>query len=176
MKWAVLVSLAVLLAACGGKDEQTAPGNRTKAARVASAPIIDRPEPVAGTPTVVTPASRPKKRATKPAAHPAAAGITYRAIGTEPFWAVAVRGHQATLERPGHASGIFLIETIADDSSLRFRGDGFAMTVTPGPCSDGMSDAIWSDRVQIAYGDGTLKGCGGERHAPSEDDRRDRAP
>lgn len=37
------------------------------------------------------------------------------------------------------------------------------MTVAPGPCSDGMSDAIWSDRVQIAFAEGTLKGCGGDR-------------
>ena len=40
------------------------------------------------------------------------------------------------------------------------------MTVTEGPCSDGMSDSIWSDRAQIAFADGALKGCGGERVDP----------
>ena len=45
--------------------------------------------------------------------------------------------------------------------------DGFTMTVSEGPCSDGMSDAIWSDRVQIAFAQGVYKGCGGDR----EEDR-----
>ncbi|MCP1470155.1 hypothetical protein J3E64_001842 [Sphingobium sp. OAS761] len=34
-----------------------------------------------------------------------------------------------------------------------------------------MSDAIWSDRVQLAFGEGSWKGCGGLR-----DDRRESAP
>ena len=41
--------------------------------------------------------------------------------------------------------------------------DGFSMTVTDGPCSDGMSDAHWADRVALSFGEGTLKGCGGVR-------------
>jgi uncharacterized membrane protein len=56
-----------------------------------------------------------------------------------------------------------------DDRAIRYLGDGFAMTATEGPCSDGMSDAIWSDRVQIAFGEGTLKGCGGIREDMRED-------
>jgi len=37
------------------------------------------------------------------------------------------------------------------------------MTVAEGPCSDGMSDSIWSGRVQVAFAEGTLKGCGGHQ-------------
>jgi uncharacterized membrane protein len=96
----------------------------------------------------------------------------YRAIGTEPFWAVTVRGSTATLERPDRQSARFAVSRSDDAKAIRYVGDGFAMTLTEGPCSDGMSDAVWSDRVQIAFGEGTLKGCGGVR----EDDRREALP
>ena len=87
----------------------------------------------------------------------------YSAIGTEPFWAVIVRGSIATLQRPDHAPLRFTVRVGNDGKAVRYQGDGFAMTLTEGPCSDGMSDAIWSDRVQLAFADGVLKGCGGLR-------------
>lgn len=88
----------------------------------------------------------------------------YRAIGTEPFWAVTIRGDHLRLTRPDHDAverrGVIRTD---DGRTLRYRAADIAMVVTPGPCSDGMSDAIWSDRVQIAFAEGTLKGCGGAR-------------
>ncbi|NYI22787.1 putative membrane protein [Sphingobium francense] len=87
----------------------------------------------------------------------------YRAIGTEPFWAVTVKGSTAVLERPDKAPVRYAITRNDDKRALRFLGEGFSMTVTEGPCSDGMSDALWSDRVAVAFGEGTLNGCGGLR-------------
>ncbi|BDD67768.1 hypothetical protein Sj15T_27890 [Sphingobium sp. TA15] len=87
----------------------------------------------------------------------------YRAIGTEPFWAVTVNGSTAVLERPDKAPVRYAITRNDDKRALRFLGEGFSMTVTEGPCSDGMSDALWSDRVAVAFGEGTLNGCGGLR-------------
>ncbi|WP_188062867.1 membrane-like protein [Sphingobium sp. KCTC 72723] len=104
----------------------------------------------------------PVPRGTAPAPRPAPARSdtpAYRAIGTEPFWAVTVRGTTATLERPGVVAIPFTVVRDTDG----YRGDGFAMTISQGPCSDGMSDALWSDRVAIAFGEGVLKGCGGAR-------------
>lgn len=51
----------------------------------------------------------------------------------------------------------------SEKRTMRYVGDGFAMTISQGPCSDGMNDALWSDRVAVAFADGVLKGCGGER-------------
>lgn len=85
----------------------------------------------------------------------------YRAIGTEPFWAVVVKGSVATLQRPDHRPLRYTVARTDDPRAIRFLGEGFTMTITEGPCSDGMSDAIWSDRVQLSFGEGTLKGCGG---------------
>ncbi|WP_150292196.1 membrane-like protein [Sphingobium estronivorans] len=87
----------------------------------------------------------------------------YRAIGTEPFWAVTVKGSTATLERPDKAPVRFAVSRYNDGRTIRYLGGGFSMTLSEGPCSDGMSDAIWSDRVAIAFGEGTLDGCGGAR-------------
>ncbi|MBA4755259.1 MAG: membrane-like protein [Sphingobium sp.] len=87
----------------------------------------------------------------------------YRAIGTEPFWAVTVRGTVATLERPDQGAMQFAVARASEKRTMRYVGDGFAMTISQGPCSDGMNDALWSDRVAVAFADGVLKGCGGER-------------
>jgi len=108
-------------------------------------------------------------RETAPATAQRQVRTDYRAIGTEPFWAVTVRGATATLERPDHPPVRFAVARDGEVQTIHYRGEGFAMTISEGPCSDGMSDALWSDRVAVAFGDGVLKGCGGERdEGPSE--------
>ncbi|WP_340266296.1 hypothetical protein [Sphingobium mellinum] len=74
-----------------------------------------------------------------------------------------VKGSVLHLERPDRAPKRFAIARTDDGKAIRYLGQGFAMTVTEGPCSDGMSDAVWADRVSISYDEGTLKGCGGVR-------------
>jgi uncharacterized membrane protein len=96
------------------------------------------------------------------------APAAYRAIGTESFWALTISGDAAVLERPGQPPRRFSVRRSDQGGVIRYNGDGFTATRTEGPCSDGMSDAHWSDRVQIAFADGTLKGCGGAR-----EDRRE---
>ncbi len=90
----------------------------------------------------------------------------YAAIGTEPFWAVRIEGDRLLMERPDQAPIRLSVRRSIMGGEIHYRGEGLALTITPGPCSDGMSDAIWSDRVQIAFSGGTLKGCGGERQMP----------
>jgi len=102
-------------------------------------------------------------RETVPAPAQRQVGTDYRTIGTEPFWAVTVGGATATLERPDHPPVQFAVARTVEERTIRYRGEGFAMTISDGPCSDGMSDALWSDRVSVAFADGALKGCGGER-------------
>lgn len=157
--------MALLLLAGCGAEEATPPAPAparpapvAKAAPAASAPRDD----VAPRPAPPAPSSgdAPPPR---PDAPPAP---DYRAIGTEPFWAVTIRETVASLERPDHSPMRFHVRRAADDRSIRYQGDGFSLTATEGPCSDGMSDAVWSDRVQIAFAGGTLKGCGGEREDP----------
>ncbi|MFZ2997891.1 COG3650 family protein [Sphingobium sp.] len=158
--------LVLLLAACGKGDD---------------APVADNAQPESTSPIIihnivdnsVSPENHsenvPRETAT-PRPAPAAAPVPspkprtgYHAIGTEPFWAVTVIGSTATLERPDKDRIRFAVSRSADPVAIRYQGNGFAMTLTPGPCSDGMSDSLWSDRVAVAFGEGTLKGCGGVR-------------
>ncbi|PHQ64371.1 MAG: membrane-like protein [Sphingobium sp.] len=152
-----------LLTACGDTPPAGNDAAPVKAPITAPvAPVMNDSEPDTSTPPPL-PASRPKPLVSRETHAPSVAEPDYRAIGIEPFWAVTVRGSIATLERPDKPPMRFTVHASQDRRTIRYQGDGFTMTVSEGPCSDGMSDAIWSDRVQISFGQGTLKGCGGVR-------------
>lgn len=85
-------------------------------------------------------------------------GAFYHARGTEPFWAVSIYGGTLMLERPDAPSQHF---PVSRDGN-RYSGEGIQMTLAAGPCSDGMSDRIYPEKVQIALSGAVLKGCGGE--------------
>ncbi len=172
MKQAWLLMLALALAGCGEEDERVATNNAAaetvEGAAVAGAPIIDNSEIMNEIAKRRDSAKEPADavpRETPPSGRrpPWLPRIEYRAIGTEPFWAVTVRGAAAVLERPDKPPVRYTVSRQDDQRTIRYLGESFSMTVSEGPCSDGMSDAIWSDRVQVAFGEGTLKGCGGER-------------
>ena len=158
-----LAILAILLlTACGPEHAQVENVREDNAAApVAGAPILNQsvgnqPPPQAETAQgseTAPPAPRPQTP--QPS--------RYRALGTEPFWAVTVKGSTAILERPDKPPVSFSVSRDDDGRAVRFLGEGFTMTVQDGPCSDGMSDAVWADQVSVAFGEGTLKGCGGDR-------------
>lgn len=163
------MSALLLLGGCakydaGNEDagNQAAVPIPADAAPQASVPIIrnegDEAEPVQASPQSVAPVAAlpPTKRAPSEAA-------AYRALGTEPFWSVTVRQGRATLERPDRPPLTVAVTLTEDPRALRYVGEGLTLLVTPGPCSDGMSDSLYADRTQVAFGEGTLKGCGGPR-------------
>ncbi len=85
--------------------------------------------------------------------------------GTEPFWGVRIAGGQANYANPDHPEGYdFAVERFAGNNGLGFSGtmEGAAVTITltPGACSDGMSDRTYPYVATIALGDETLRGCG----------------
>ncbi|WP_298400058.1 membrane-like protein [Sphingobium sp.] len=156
---------ALLLSGCGQGDPV---GNQAlpKAAANVTAPINDSVpanRADAPVPAPPQPKSRFKPLVSRETSAPVPQRPDYRAIGTEPFWAVTVHGSTAMLQRPDKPALRFAVSRTDDARAIRYLGDGFVLTATEGPCSDGMSDVLWSDRVQIAFGDGVLKGCGGER-------------
>ncbi|WP_311269961.1 membrane-like protein [Sphingobium sp. WCS2017Hpa-17] len=166
-RWLLLPLL--MIGGCG--SEQPA-ANRTEATPDVVAPINNSVanESVAPLPAPMPPPvdeAKPLVSRETPLRRPTLAD--YRAIGTEPFWAVTIRGSTAFLERPDHRPLRYSVVHDGDDRAVRYLGEGFTLTATQGPCSDGMSDAIWSDRVQIAFGEGTLKGCGGIREDEGPD-------
>jgi uncharacterized membrane protein len=86
-------------------------------------------------------------------------------IGTEPFWGIRITGGQASYSHPEHPEGLdFAVTRFAGNNGLGFSGtlDGqaVAITLTPGECSDGMSDLAYPFVATVAYGEATLRGCG----------------
>lgn len=164
MRRAALVVLC--LSACGGEPTPPTMANGSTVAPqkaiVASIAVATTPDPALKSLEAAVPAIRKPlvSRGTPPSHR---SKPDYRAIGTEPFWAVSVRGDSLVLDRPDQPPRRYRVTRSDDGRAIRYSGDGFSMIVSEGPCGDGMSDAIWSDRVQVAFEDGTLKGCGGER-------------
>lgn len=164
---AKLCGVAVLLVLGGCGQEEGPPGSsRKEEAPAAKTVIVERQDGAneshaAGPPPA--PASPANTVAPLPRPAPPSSETRYRAVGTEPFWAVTVKGSELTLERPDRPSVRVPITRTDDGRAIRYLGDGLAMVVTEGPCSDGMSDAVWAERVSVSFGEGTLKGCGGVR-------------
>lgn len=89
--------------------------------------------------------------------------------GTEPFWGGTVRGDALTWRTPENtADGNDAGQSIAVDRfygqggiafSGMLAGDTFDMMVTPGTCSDGMSDRSYPYTVTVRIAERQLEGC-----------------
>lgn len=91
-----------------------------------------------------------------------AAAAEYRALGTEPFWALVISEKGMRLEEPGRRLRIFRTPPAkAGWNGYRRISKAVTVDVTHVPCSDGMSDRRYPDTVMVFIGDRTLNGCGG---------------
>ena len=85
--------------------------------------------------------------------------------GTEPFWGGQVAGQRLTWSTPENIEGSVIdVERFAGRGGLSFSGAldeaPLDMTVTPGTCSDGMSDYAYPFTVTVQLGGETREGCG----------------
>ncbi|MBV1917525.1 MAG: hypothetical protein KUG65_05635 [Sphingomonadaceae bacterium] len=85
--------------------------------------------------------------------------------GTEPFWGGETRGDHLTYSTPENIDGARIaVVRFAGRGGLSLGGklDGasFDMMVTPGECSDGMSDRTYPFVVTLKIGKETKQGCG----------------
>jgi uncharacterized membrane protein len=92
-------------------------------------------------------------------------------VGTEPFWGLKVESGEGLWTTPENQPGTrFALTRFAGNNGLGFSGtlDGepFTATLTPGECSDGMSDRSFPFVATIALGGETLKGCGYSESQP----------
>lgn len=90
------------------------------------------------------------------------APATYMALGTEPFWNLEVTPARLNFNRPD-AAHIFVANPgwRMVSGARVIRSARMTVTVLPGPCSDGMSERAYADRVTVVV-DGTMyRGCGG---------------
>lgn len=96
-------------------------------------------------------------------------GERLRFVGTEPFWGGEVAGTALRYSTPEQPEGTMLsVERFAGRGGLSYAGTlagaAFDMAVTPGECSDGMSDHVYPFTVTLRLGDGAgeelRNGCG----------------
>ena len=89
----------------------------------------------------------------------------FRALGTEPFWNVNVEGDTLTFTTPEDQDGTVMQGARREvDSGVEIAGshDGktFVLALSPGACSDGMSDNRYQWVASFRFGDIDYKGCG----------------
>lgn len=101
--------------------------------------------------------------------HPAPSGAAYRAVGTEPFWGLLIDPANITFTAPHAAPVIQRTPSVIN---------GFAGPIYQTPrinvnivrnqrCSDGMSDRVYPDKVQVTADGRRFEGCGGEAVMPA---------
>ncbi|HVM22265.1 MAG TPA: hypothetical protein VM308_03040 [Sphingomicrobium sp.] len=94
---------------------------------------------------------------------PPPAPAPYRALGTEPFWNVLIDEHHITFIEPDR-------QPITQPTPTPINGVAGPIYQTPRihvnivknqQCSDGMSDRVYPDRVQVTVDGRRFNGCGG---------------
>ena len=88
----------------------------------------------------------------------------FTALGTEPFWAAAVDGDSLRYRTPEDQAGqqIAVTRRAAGESVVVTGTLGEAplrLAVTAGPCSDGMSDAIYPYMAELTIAGRSATGC-----------------
>lgn len=91
-------------------------------------------------------------------------GETVHFSGTEPFWGGQVKGMVLTYTTPRKPDGeTITVERFAGRNGLSYSGalggKSFIMAVTPGECSDGMSDRTYPFTVTLEIDGETRNGC-----------------
>jgi len=89
-------------------------------------------------------------------------GIT--TLGTEPFWNARIEGATLTYSTPEDLDGTLVtIERFAGNGGLGISGELYGsplqLAITPGQCSDGMSDRIYPYTATLSLGGENLLGC-----------------
>lgn len=92
----------------------------------------------------------------------------YRLIGTEPFWGGTVTASEIVYTTPENQQGERIAVTAAygphsETYSGWLDGQPFMLTLTAGPCSDGMSDNVHAYRAALLVRGEQRQGCANPR-------------
>lgn len=89
---------------------------------------------------------------------------TLHVTGTEPFWSGEATRSTVLYSTPEDQKGTTIaVERFAGRNGVsfsgRFQGQDFVMAVSPGRCSDGMSDRMYPFHVVLKVSGETREGC-----------------
>lgn len=92
----------------------------------------------------------------------------YRAVGNEPGWALTIGEDQ--LNYIGDYGEVRITqpkpEPIIGFAGEIYRTPRLDVNIVHGRCSDGMSDYVYADKVQVTADGKRVEGCGGKRTLP----------
>jgi uncharacterized membrane protein len=89
---------------------------------------------------------------------------SYRAAGTEPFWALTIDSREIVFIE-ANAPGVRIVEplpkVIHGFAGDIYQGKRIGVNIVRTRCSDGMSDRVYPDKVQLRVDARSFEGCGG---------------
>lgn len=94
--------------------------------------------------------------------------VLYKAVGNEPGWSLTVRS--ARMDYAGDYGEVNIAEPTPPDFRAAhgtYRSGKLRVTISAGPCSDGMSDLVYRQTVRVTADGRTVSGCGGGTIAPN---------
>jgi heat shock protein HslJ len=156
MRWISLAGLALLAAACGApsdrlSDEEASAG---QGAAIEENGAVEESEGAAITGQLPDPAD--------------SGPILYKALGNEPGWSLTVRS--ARVDYMGDYGEVNIAEPTPPDFRAThgsYRSGRLQITISAGPCSDGMSDLTYRQTVRVTADSKTVDGCGGGTISPA---------
>ncbi len=101
-------------------------------------------------------------------AGPTTPSESFRALGTEPFWAINIADGRMTFEAPDIET--FSVPAPAPRRTAqgrRWETPRIVLDSRPERCSDGMSDRIYAETVRARVDGRELSGCGGDIVPPA---------
>lgn len=101
---------------------------------------------------------------------PPANDDVYRALGTEPFWSLTIDQRTIAFEE-ANAPGVRIVQArprpIIGVAGEIYQTPRINVNIVHASCSDGMSDRIYPDKVQVRIDGRAFEGCGGQPMAPA---------
>lgn len=101
---------------------------------------------------------------------PPPTGPLYVALGTEPFWRLTMNSAEIVFTE-ANAPGVQIAQPtprpIIGVAGEIYQTPRINVNVVHAQCSDGMSDRIYPDKVQVRVDGRAFEGCGGEPMAPA---------
>ncbi len=100
---------------------------------------------------------------------PASSIGVYRALGTEPFWALTITPREMVFEEPNGPTRVIEAtpRPIIGVAGEIYQTPRIKVNIVHARCSDGMSDRVYPDKVQLGVDGASYQGCGGEAVAPA---------
>jgi uncharacterized membrane protein len=94
---------------------------------------------------------------------------TYRAVGTEPFWGLTITPTEIIFEEPNAPARIVQPRPrpIIGVAGEIYQTSRLNVNIVHARCSDGMSDRVYPDKVQVTADGRRFEGCGGEATVPA---------